>query len=746
MKKQLKVGLLSALAVLGVASAASCGGNQESSSSSSNTGSTYDGNGRTINIAINYSQKNGVSYQGKDATTLPYGENITLASGQVLPTWQCIGQKLNLNVTDGADYSKAQKDNWTSYVSEGFKDANGNNISLVMGTQTLYETAISNNKLVAISDHLDEMPNFKAWTQKNASTYKSMKSNDGNVYYTPYFDGQDDIEKMNLMNVEWIEKLLDTTFTADTSKTITKTYEPTVTSEAEAKVIVWDGSARKTIKVNYSAENNAIKKQNDLTTLNGQTLLKALKEALIAEYGNYISTEVGGSATGSNVIYTKLSEIFTGEKACYNVDDLVALIRCVKTNPTALTGDASTTIWPIVPRGSKTSRQYQMGELASWWGVRGMSGENGNLYFDLEGNIKDARTQDSTYTALNNIHKIYEEGLIYEGFASKDNNNTDDMFRKSGMTAGTVFMVYDYNSSTCQYNKDCFETSKTNLQAVLPPVAKWAGNKTVKLSGTSYSGYFHFSEDNRALKTGGWAIPSSVTGENLSDALAVMDYMFSTEGSLIQDFGPDTKYTTTTNDHKAGEYVFWTPYAESTEKLKLAGVEQPEITQGVKAAIKTSGQGWNDYYRTYIGSTQGIGHVRHGGLDYECLWSEKGKAGLNMLEQAMEDNVFALVKTSFDDETSLFCNSMVTGIPVNANIVQVYESDAAYKTMTDFWNNSKSKVVWTGAYVIMKGWQAPEVTAVVSSEAALKGLFTQYDTVYTSKVQAAFNNMGIIEK
>ncbi len=757
MKKQLKVGLLSTLAGLAVVTAASCGGTagssassnaSGSSASSSNASSSSSSKKTTLNVAVNYSQQSGISYQEANAAALTYGEGITLTKGDILPTWKCIGEKLNVTITDGADYSKAQKDNWTQYVSEGFKDANGTNIDLVMGTQTLYDTAVAKNGLVAISDHLNEMPNFKAWTQKNKSIWQSMKSTDGKVYYTPYFDGKDDIEKMNIMNVEWIQKLLDGTEAADTATTIQSYYKATIPAQNGAQVLVWTGSERKSITVNYSDNTNAISMQNKLANKNGESLLKALKESLIAQYGDYISTSAGGKATGSDVIYNSLSEIFTTEKACYNVDDLVALIRCVKTNPGLLTGDATKKINPIIPRGSKTSRQYSIGELASWWGVRGISGENGGLYFDLDGEIQDGHTKDATYDALNNLHSIYQEGLIYQGYASKDDNNTEDKYRKSGMYDGSVFMIYEYNSSTTQYNADADEANKSglNLQAVLPPVAKWAGSDSVQKNGVEYSGYFHFSEDNRALKTGGWAIPTSTTGEKLTKALELMDYMFSEEGSLIQDFGPDTKYTTTTSEHKAGEYVYWTPYAESTLKLTLNGVEQPEITEAIKKAIQESGLGWNNYYRKYVGSTQGIGHIRHGGLDFECLFSEKGKAGLQMLSKAMEDNVLCLVTTEFSDDTDLFCNSMLTGIPVAANVVSVYESDTSYKMLTDFWNNSKSKVVWTGTYVIMNDWTDENVVSICKNYNTLKSNFAQYNNVYTNEIQKAFDSMGIVEK
>ncbi len=742
MKKQLKAGLLSTLAVLGVASAASCGGTSSSSQVSNSSGSSIEKT-TDLNIAINHSKKYGVSYREADTSKLDYGDNLILSSGDILPTWKCLGEKLNVNVIDGADYAHSQQDNWTQYINEGFKDEDGNLLDLIMGKQSLYESAIAKNKLVAISDHLNEMPNLKAWVENNKSTWVSMKSTDGKVYFTPYFDGLDDIEKMNLMNTDWVVKLLDESGAPDTEKTLkANKYVPTVESNESAKVNVWDGSKKRDITVNYSTTANPIYKQNLESVLNGSNLLKQLKAGLIAEYGNYIAESAGGSAKGSDIIYNNLSEIFVSEKACYNVDDLIALLRSVYTNPKLLTGDKDTKITPIVPRGSVTGRQYLLGEMASWWGVRGVSGENGNLYFDVDGNLKDARTNDDTYQALNNLHSIYEEGLIYEGFASKDNCGTDDMYRKSGITNGTIFMTYDYSTSTAQYNSDVpGKTAKINLTAVMPPVAKWAGSSSVYFDGEEYKDYFHYTEDNRALKTGGWAIPTS--SDNLSKALEMMDYLFSETGSLIQDFGPDYKYQTTSANHKAGEYVYWTPYSESNLKLTLAGVEQPEITEAITTAIKNSSLSWSDYYRKYVGSTHGIGHVRHAGLDYECLFSESGRNGAKMLSKAMEDKVLVRAKTTFDSETSLFCNSVPTSIPLAAQTITTYTNNNAYKTMMQIWNNGTNGLVWTGSYIIMNGWEDSNVKAIVQNYDALKAIFAEYDKVYTTQYQAGFKAMGV---
>ena len=72
MKKNLKVALLSALAVAGVATVASCTTDAETTTSTTTSSSTVTDNG-TLNISVNYqsgSKVSGVSYQMADTVTL----------------------------------------------------------------------------------------------------------------------------------------------------------------------------------------------------------------------------------------------------------------------------------------------------------------------------------------------------------------------------------------------------------------------------------------------------------------------------------------------------------------------------------------------------------------------------------------------------------------------------------------------------------------------------------------------------
>ena len=95
---------------------------------------------------------------------------------------------------------------------------------MVSGTATkLTENGEAGN-MVNIAEYLDKMPNFKAYLDANPIVRMSITGNTdtGAIYFSPYFDGVDDIERMPLMRTDWVEKLLngEGEFTASSSKNI----------------------------------------------------------------------------------------------------------------------------------------------------------------------------------------------------------------------------------------------------------------------------------------------------------------------------------------------------------------------------------------------------------------------------------------------------------------------------------------------------------------------------------------------
>lgn len=734
MKKQIKLAGISALAVLGIASLASCGGKNEDIEV-----------GGELNISMNYQVKKvgqtGLTFQGTGTRTLSYA-NITLAKNTMLPTWTCIQGKLNTNYADEktseiklvdscyydqTDYKKDFEQHWVN----GFTNGSAN-LDLVMGGAKYYTQYANEGKLLAIDEYLDQMPNFKAWVDNNPDIWNSMKHTDDHVYFTPYFDGLNSIEKMFLMNTSYVEKLLDGEIDAeDETVTLSGTqYQPYVVETSEQELTVSVDGTTKTIKANFAEANNAIKKQNSLSAKNGKTLVAALKEALLAEYGSAIAKNAGGSAEGNAVVYNKLSEIFTGEKACYNTDDLVALLRCVKTCPKTLTGNVSTIMNPISPRTAENKRAIDLVSLISLWGIKGNDSENGKLYYDVNGELKDGRTTEATYSVgLDNLNKLYQEGLFVNNFTSDSTGKAmgSSEWRSKNIKDGSGFLYYDYNGTTSPFNDDVTDGSKGFAQPVLAPVVKWQSDssKTLNYKGTNLAGkYFRYSEANRALKDGGWCIPA--TSDNKGTALALMDYLFSEEGARIQDFGPDS-----------GEYWTLKKAGQSSNSdyenavCNINGGTSPIITEALLADVKSNDEGvtWNDYYRAFIGSTQGIGHIREDSLDYQTTYSQKSRDGLSNVQNAIKSGAMILAQTSIDSNTSKFFVSVPQTIAISSSENTAINSQAEQLKQVDIWNSSDSKVICPAINWILNGEDAVK-TQYSSGKSAMFADFKTIDSVY----------------
>ena len=714
MKKQIKLAGISALAVLGIVSLASCG-NKNDDNNKLEVGGQLD-------ISLNYQVKKvgqtGLSYNGKGTRELKYA-GVTLVTNDMLPTWKCLQNKLDTkyadsktstitffdaNPYDQTDYKKDFTQHWVN----GFKSKD-RYVDLVMGGGTYYTQYANDGKLVAIDEYLDQMPNFKAWVEQNPDIWESMKHTDGHVYFTPYFDGLNSIEKMFLMNTSYVEKLLDGDIDAeDESVALTNgtVYTPYVVETEEQTLTVSVNGTAKTIKANFAEANNAVKKQNDLSAKNGKTLVAALKEALIAEYGSAIATTAGGSATGDKVVYNKLSEIFTGEKACYNTDDLVALLRCVKTCPKTLTGDVTTKMNPISPRTAENKRTIDLVSLISLWGLKGNDSENGKLYYDVDGNLKDARTTQDTYdVGLSNLNKLYQEGLFVNNFTSDKSGKVmgSTEWRGNNIKDGSGFLYYDYNGTTSPFNDDVVEGSKGFAQPVLAPVVKWAdSSKTLNYKGTNLAGtYFRYSEANRALKDGGWCIPAE--SDNIGTALALMDYLFSEEGARIQDFGPDDgKYWDLKTQGAAGN----TDY--ENQVCAINGGTSPIIKEDVLDDIKGNSEGvtWNDYYRAFIGSTQGIGHIREDSLDYQTTYSQKSRDGLSNVQTAIKSGAMILAQTTIDSNTSKFFVSVPQTIAISSDDTSRINASTQNNTLKEVWDSSSSSVICPAINWILIGEDA----------------------------------------
>jgi len=141
------------------------------------------------------------------------------------------------------------------------------------------------------------MPNFKAYLDANPIVRLSITgdTDTGAIYFSPYFDGVNDIERMPLMRTDWVEKLLNGAgaFTASASNNLNAAvytpYMPT-SGKVAVDVVKKDGSAVESINKDYDAAGNIVKVMNDALakgTVTGVDAVNMLRTYIDEAYAGY---------------------------------------------------------------------------------------------------------------------------------------------------------------------------------------------------------------------------------------------------------------------------------------------------------------------------------------------------------------------------------------------------------------------------------------------------------------------------
>ena len=145
------------------------------------------------------------------------------------------------------------------------------------------------------------------------------------------------------------------------------------------------------------------------------------------------------------------------------------------------------------------------------------------------------------------------------------------------------FMHYDYNQTQTVYNETQLQDGEKYM-AVMVPVARWN-------DGTEK--FMRFTESWRSVKTGGWGISKKGVGDDqnkLFACLALIDYAYSPEGTILMSYGPDAFIKTNAD----GSYV----------TFNFNGDQMPVIADATYAELweKASGN-YTNSARMYLGST-----------------------------------------------------------------------------------------------------------------------------------------------
>lgn len=567
-------------------------------------GNTPGGNtdiaaGTVLRMATGYnSPKTGLSFDAETA-----GEGITLAdgvtyrAGDLKPTWVEVEKILGIKIEDKyqGNGASAEFDYWKERLGE---------VDLVSGTASKLSENGEAGSLINLTDYLGQMPNFKAYLDANPIVKLSIVGNTdtGAIYFSPYFDGVNDIERMPLMRVDWVQKLLDGEgeFTASASKNLAAAvYQPYMPTSGSVTVDVVnkDGTAAETVTKNYDAAGNIIDNMNKAGSLDGAAAVNMLRKYIDEAYGGYYGTA--------------RSDLFVGQNAAWDADELVALLRCVVANPQTLNGTDS--IQGLFSReDDNNQRRVDMFRFAgSLFGVRGLESRQDYLFVGTDGKLHDARQEADTYKALERLNAMVKEGLISKAFVDMSTENSGTYLEND-----LGFMHYDYNQTQTILNDTKLQEGEKYM-AVMVPVALW-------FDGSNADGvYMHFTESWRSVKTDGWGISKAGVGSDtnkLNAALALIDYAYSEKGQILMSYGPDA-FIKTKSD---GSY----------ETFDFNGKQMPVIADATKAELWEKANGnYTNYARMYLGST--LSFVKSQAFEYQCT-TDIGQEGAGHISNAIK--------------------------------------------------------------------------------------------------------------
>ena len=569
--------------------------------------------GTVLRMATGYnSAKTGLFFSADVA-----GEGIKLADGKTYqtgdlkPTWVEVQNRLGMVFEDKYQGNSATKE------FEFWKDRL-NEVDMVAGNaSTLSEYGVAGS-VVNIADYLDQMPNFKAYLEENPIVRLSITGDTttGAIYFSPYFDGVNDIERMPLMRTDWVVKLLDGEgeFTADKSgKTAAAAYEPYMPTSGKVAVEVVNaaGTAVETVTKDYDAAGNIVALMNAAGPMSGVDAVNMLRTYIDTAYNGYYGTA--------------RSDLFVGQNAAWDADELVALLRCVVANAPTLNG--TDTIQGLFSReDNNNQRRVDMFRFAgTLFGVRGLESRQDYLYVGADGKMHDARQETATFVAMERMNAMAKEGLISKSFIDMSEESTATMLEND-----LGFMHYDYNQTQTVYNATKLQEGEKYM-AVMVPVARWNDGEGEK--------FMRFTESWRSVKTDGWAISvKGVAGntDKLNACLKLIDYAYSEEGQILMSYGPDA-------------------FIKTGETFLFNGKEMPVIADATYAELweKASGN-YTNYARQYLGST--LSFLKSQAFEYQCT-HEIGKEGAGHISTAIGLGVIK------HPELALASNPWYTSVP-----------------------------------------------------------------------------------
>ncbi len=535
--------------------------------------------------------------------TLPDGK--TYKNKDLKAPWQALQDILGVTIVD--DYQNLSSDNQILNVANGI---NGTFADYQVITGSSNQITIRADSFLNLRDYLYYMPNYAAFLEKYDTVALSTTSDTttGGMYYAPYFDGFDDVEKYTLAEKNWIEGLLDGTVTDTTTfnDSLTEkglTYGNSNVTAYMGQTGSWtvettdpdDSTQMNTVNlvVNYDAAGDAARSASSplgtayqaaagaAYTGTSGNIVDIMNAALDAKQGNVTGAQLSAilqayidvayQTESGDKFYDTRSDVFNSISAGWDVDLLVAISRCAVTSPKALgeeNGELSN-LYGLSGRQQNTQRRTDLvafaGEL---YGVRGMESRYEFSYINSEGDLVDARNSAATWDTIARMGELAKEGLVCT--TNTNINGSRDSasgpaplfihdYSQTQTTAGIVSSTNGYTDPDATANTEDF-----NVAPILTAVSKWDTDDNGERETI-----MRFTESWRSVKNTGFAIPvAAVQGnpELLSATLAFVDYFFSNDGQILMTYGTQS---TNGNTNPNG---WW--YANEATNVNIADVAE----------------------------------------------------------------------------------------------------------------------------------------------------------------------------
>lgn len=579
------------MAIFSTIALASCGGSSEDS----------------LRVYLAYGNGNrGLVYNQSQPITLPDG--TVVSPGDLKPAWQHIESQLGIDIEVAGSSSQKGSEMITTNATNSFQN------SVIFGgggtADDFMNYGANNGFFIKLDEYLDQMPDFKKYLEENPDIATSITAYDGHIYHIPYIAEIGNYARLYHVRETWVTDLLDKASpNFDTTAVETTAYTPFYTSDHPRAKEIEGLPTKKT-------DENIIEIMNNLSVKNGATYANALRE--------YIE---------SNYDYENLSDLYLGVNAAYDIDELVALFRCVQANPVYLTGVSNAETYAFFTR--QPSYREEVLRFATYFDgvkVHGSDSYNSRWAFNEDGDVYYTYSTEDFYNVLKKLQSWNTEGLIYPDSLSDGTNTTNlrSLLYGSDDVAKAYqfgFMCYDFTASTTA------DSLNDDIVAILPPVAEVNGV------------WQHYVDNTRVIKSDGWAISAASSEGEISQALQLFNYFFTDEGYQLQNYGlPDM-------------------LAEGETFAGPDGISYPKYTSWIaeQAAIFTKGD-YSNFLRDVIGSLIPIGYQKEIGFEYQYtsqrgldavqLYTEAGVgqpsyAGTGKMTTGSNENYYKLIPPAF---------------------------------------------------------------------------------------------------